>query len=78
MILHDVYSALKRLGLVANHVEYSVCYLGVVRPVAETAGCADQAAKARLVGRPRARLRCPARIWSGVRYPCRATSQVAL
>ncbi len=28
MILHDAYSALKRLGLVANHAEYSVCYLG--------------------------------------------------
>ncbi len=51
---------------------------GVVRPVAETAGCADQAAKGRSVGRPGARLRCSARIWSGVRYPCRATSQVAL
>ncbi len=28
MILHDAYAALKRLGLVANHAEYSVCYLG--------------------------------------------------
>lgn len=27
MILHDAYAALKRTGLVANHADYSVCYL---------------------------------------------------
>jgi para-nitrobenzyl esterase len=39
----------------------------VVRPDVETAGCAVQAAKGRLVGWHRARRRCSARIWFGVR-----------
>ena len=28
MILHDAYTALKRLGLIASRAEYSVCFLG--------------------------------------------------
>ena len=49
---------------------HQLMYLGsfaVVRPVVETAGCAVQAAKGRLADGHWARLRCPARIWSGVR-----------
>ena len=39
----------------------------VVRPVAETVGCAVQAAKGRLAGGHGARPRCSARIWFGLR-----------
>src|SRR3954451_21978604 len=40
--------------------------IGVVRPDAETVGCAVQAAKGRLAGGHGARPRCSARTWFGV------------
>src|SRR4051794_31179922 len=54
-------------ALIRRHTPDELGLPFVVRPDAETVGCAVQAAKGRLAGGHGARPRCSARTWFGVR-----------